>query len=260
MALASEIFVDKSLLIEKTNRMLGTLQRFVCVSRPRRFGKSMAADMLATYYGNGKDTSELFDDLKISGCESYNKNRNQYDVLKVNMQEFMSATGDMDEMLSVLQQRIIDDLKRQYPEQVMGDNLIFAMQDIYADTGRSFVILIDEWDCLFREYKQDKEAQKKYLDFLRAWLKDKDYVSLAYMTEFFGFTESEVKALCEKYKRNFEETKAWYDGYELVSMDGDIQKNCSMYSPKSVVDAMLSGLFDNYWNQTETYETLKVYI
>lgn len=70
----------------------------------------------------------------------------------------------------------------------------------------------------------------------------------------------EVKALCEKYKRSFEETRAWYDGYELVSMDGDIQKNCSMYSPKSVVDAMLSGLFDNYWNQTETYEALKVYI
>ncbi len=289
MALASEIFVDKSLLIEKTNRMLGTLQRFVCVSRPRRFGKSMAADMLAAYYGNGKDTSALFDNLKISSCESYNKNRNQYDVLKVNMQEFMSTTGDMDEMLSVLQQRIIDDLKRQYPEQVMGDNLIFAMQDIYADTGRSFVILIDEWDCLFREYKQDKEAQKKYLDFLRAWLKDKDYVSLAYMTgilpikkygshsalnmfsefsmtnpremtEFFGFTESEVKALCEKYKRNFEETKAWYDGYELISMEGEKQKIFSMYSPKSVVDAMLSGLFDNYWNQTETYEALKVYI
>ena len=289
MALASEIFVDKSLLIEKTNRMLGTLQRFVCVSRPRRFGKSMAADMLAAYYGNGKDTSALFDNLKISSCESYNKNRNQYDVLKVNMQEFMSATGDMDEMLSVLQQRIIDDLKRQYPEQVMGDNLIFAMQDIYADTGRSFVILIDEWDCLFREYKQDKEAQKKYLDFLRAWLKDKDYVSLAYMTgilpikkygshsalnmfsefsmtnpremtEFFGFTESEVKALCEKYKRNFEETKAWYDGYELISMEGEKQKIFSMYSPKSVVDAMLSGLFDNYWNQTETFEALKVYI
>jgi hypothetical protein len=289
MALASEIFVDKSLLIEKTNRMLGTLQRFVCVSRPRRFGKSMAADMLAAYYGSGKDTSTLFDSLKISGCKTYRQNLNQYDVLKINMQEFMSATNSMDEMISVLQQRIMEDLKRQYPVQVMGDNLIFAMQDIYADTGRAFVILIDEWDCLFREYKQDKGAQKKYLDFLRAWLKDKDYVSLAYMTgilpikkygshsalnmfsefsmtnpremaEFFGFTELEVKALCEKYKRSFEETRAWYDGYELVSMDGDIQKNCSMYSPKSVVDAMLSGLFDNYWNQTETYEALKVYI
>lgn len=182
MALASEIFVDKSLLIEKTNRMLGTLQRFVCVSRPRRFGKSMAADMLAAYYGSGKDTSTLFDSLKISGCKTYRQNLNQYDVLKINMQEFMSATNSMDEMISVLQQRIMEDLKRQYPVQVMGDNLIFAMQDIYADTGRAFVILIDEWDCLFREYKQDKGAQKKYLDFLRAWLKDKDYVSLAYMT------------------------------------------------------------------------------
>mgnify|MGYP000057439556 CR=1 FL=1 len=289
MALASEIFIDKSLLIEKTNRMIGTLQRFVCVSRPRRFGKSMAADMLAAYYGSGKDTSTLFDSLKISGCKTYRQNLNQYDVLKINMQEFMSATNSMDEMISVLQQRILEDLKRQYPVQVMGDNLIFAMQDIYADTGRSFVILIDEWDCLFREYKQDKNAQKKYLDFLRAWLKDKDYVSLAYMTgilpikkygshsalnmfmeysmtdpgnmaEYFGFTEKEVENLCIEYGMSIEETKAWYNGYGLYSHNKQEDILYSIYNPKSVVEAMLRHRFGNYWNQTETYEALKIYI
>lgn len=151
------------------------------------------------------------------------------------------------------------------------------------------MILIDEWDCLFREYKQNKDAQKKYLDFLRAWLKDKDYVALAYMTgilpikkygshsalnmfteysmtnpremaEYFGFTEKEVTSLCERFHRNFEETQAWYDGYELVAVNGEEKISYAMYSPKSVVDAMLSGVFDNYWNQTETYEALKVYI
>ena len=289
--LNSEIYVDKTDLLIQTNRLLRTKQKFVCISRPRRFGKSMAADMLAAYYGQGENTEELFRGLKISEAPTFHQHLNQYDVIKINMQEFLSTTKSVEEMLKMLSDYLVWDLKekRQYPVQVMGDNLIFAMQDIYADTGRAFVILIDEWDCLFREYKQDKGAQKKYLDFLRAWLKDKDYVSLAYMTgilpikkygshsalnmfsefsmtnpremaEFFGFTELEVKALCEKYKRSFEETRAWYDGYELVSMDGDIQKNCSMYSPKSVVDAMLSGLFDNYWNQTETYEALKVYI
>ena len=80
------------------------------------------------------------------------------------------------------------------------------------------------------------------------------------MAEFFGFTEEEVRALCATYKRNFEEAQAWYDGYELVAMDGENPKIYSMYSPKSVVDAMLSGLYDNYWNQTETYEALKIYI
>lgn len=80
------------------------------------------------------------------------------------------------------------------------------------------------------------------------------------MAEFFGFTEKEVRTLCNQYKRSFEETRAWYDGYELITLNGDQKKNYAMYSPKSVVDAMLSGVFDNYWNQTETYEALKTYI
>jgi hypothetical protein len=285
----SKIYVDKSGLISKTNDVLGTEQRFVCVSRPRRFGKSMAANMLAAYYGRGEDTEELFADLKIREVESFRKHLNQYDVIRINMQEFLSVTHDMDEMLSMLQKRLLRELKKQYPEYIDCDYLIFAMKDVFSCTKHPFVILIDEWDCVFREFKQDTNAQKKYLDFLRAWLKDQEYVALAYMTgilpvkkygshsalnmfteysmlnpremaEFFGFTENEVKELCLEYKRNFQEAQAWYDGYELVTMEGENRKTYSMYSPKSVVDAMLSGVFDNYWNQTETYEALKAYI
>lgn len=98
------------------------------------------------------------------------------------MQEFLSVTHDVDEMLTILQKRLIKELKLKYPDYVDSEYLVFAMQDIFMYTNHPFVILIDEWDCLFREYKQNKDAQKKYLDFLRAWLKDKDYVALAYMT------------------------------------------------------------------------------
>lgn len=98
------------------------------------------------------------------------------------MQEFLSVTHDVDEMLTILQKRLIKELKLKYPDYVDSEYLIFVMQDIFMYTNPPFVILIDEWDCLFREYKQNKDAQKKYLDFLRAWLKDKDYVALAYMT------------------------------------------------------------------------------
>ena len=87
-SLNSEIYVDKTELIEKTNAVLDTRQKFLCVSRPRRFGKSMAADMLAAYYERGEDSASLFDSLKISKSVSYQKHRNQYDVIKVNMQEF----------------------------------------------------------------------------------------------------------------------------------------------------------------------------
>ena len=289
MSLNSEIFVDKSELLDVTNRYVNTQQRFMCVSRPRRFGKSMAADMLAAYYDCGDDTEELFKGLSISQCKSYRKHLNQYDVLKINMQEFLSRSDDVEGMLTLMQRRILSDLKQKYPEYVREEDLVFAMQDVYSHTKRSFVILIDEWDCLFREYQQDQKAQKKYLDFLRAWLKDQDNVAFAYMTgilpikkygshsalnmfteysmtdpgnmaEYFGFTEEEVSTLCQKYSMNFEEAKAWYNGYHLITHSKNGDQRYSIYNPKSVVESMLRHKFGTYWNQTETYEALKIYI
>ena len=207
------------------------------------------------------------------------------------MQEFHSAANDIEHMLKMLNEYVIFDLKEQYEQVRFRDekNLVQVMKDIYSYTKHPFVILIDEWDCLFREYQQDQEAQKKYLDFLRFWLKDKEYVALAYMTgilpikkygshsalnmfteysmtdpgnlaEYFGFTETEVQELCEKYKMNFEEARAWYNGYHLISHEDGCRRVYSMYSPKSVVEAMQKRRFGTYWNQTETYEALKVYI
>ena len=287
--LRSQIYVDKTGLIKQVNRWIRTEQKFICVSRPRRFGKSMAVDMLTAYYACGEDTSALFSNLKIASADSYREHLNQYDVIKINMQEFLSATNSVEEMLKSLQKRLLKDLKYVYPDFVDEDSLIWSMKDIFAKTNRPFVILIDEWDCLFREYAHNTDAQKVYLDFLRAWLKDQDYVALAYMTgilpikkygthsalnmfseysilnprefaEFFGFTEDEVKALCEEYRMDFEEARAWYDGYDLITHSRDGDTHFSMYNPKSVVEAMLGHKFDAYWNQTETYEALKVYI
>ena len=291
-SLRSEIYVDKTMLISQVNRRIRTEQKFLCVSRPRRFGKSMAADMLSAYYNCGEDTSVLFANLKISSAESYREHLNQYDVIKINMQEFLSATDSVEEMLAMLQKYVSFDLFDQYEGKVRfrdEKNFIQVMKDVYAKTNRPFVILIDEWDCLFREYSHNTDAQRKYLDFLRAWLKDQDYVALAYMTgilpikkygthsalnmfteysmtdprelaEYFGFTEDEVKALCEEYEMDFDEARAWYDGYELVTYSKAGNTCHSMYNPKSVVEAMLSHKYGTYWNRTETYEALKVYI
>ncbi len=290
-SLKSKIYVDKSGLLAILNELVDTEQRYVCVSRPRRFGKSMAANMLAAYYGSSEDTSALFASLEISQCTGYREHLNQYDVLKINMQDFLSESQSIEEMLAHLTACLIRDLKNGFPQIDFSyaKSLVSVMREVFAQTGRSFIILIDEWDCLFREYESNKEAQKQYLDFLRVWLKDKEYVGLAYMTGilpikkygshsalnmfteysmtnpremagYFGFTEDEVKKLCETYQRSFDETQAWYDGYDLVMFDGTVQKTYAMYSPKSVVEAMLSGVYDNYWNQTESYEALKVYI
>lgn len=102
MALNSQIFVDKSGMIDRTNRLIKTMQRFICVSRPRRFGKSMALDMLAAYYGRETDSRSLFDDLQISKKENYLKNLNQYDVIEINVQEFLSATHTVDDMIKMI--------------------------------------------------------------------------------------------------------------------------------------------------------------
>ena len=269
-SLRSKIYVDKSELIAKTNEALCTEQRYICVSRPRRFGKSMAANMLAAYYDRSENTEELFRNLAISKDSSYKENLNQYDVIKINMQEFLSMSGTMEEMLDMLKKYLVLDFEEAYPQVRFRDekNLIQVMKDVFSYTRCPFVILID---------------------FLRAWLKDKDYVALAYMTgilpikkygshsalnmfteysmtdpgelaEYFGFTEQEVSVLCEKYEMNFEDAKTWYDGYRLIAHRQTGNECYSMYSPKSVVEAMLRHKFGTYWNQTETYEALKIYI
>ncbi len=279
------------MLIARVNEVVNTQQQFLCVSRPRRFGKTMAADMLSAYYGCGEDTRSLFSNLKIGGDASFEENLNKYDVIKINMQSFLSGSNSVDEMLARLQKYVSAELKLSNTSVPFldEDNFIQVMKDVFGFTNRPFVILIDEWDCLFREYRYDTESQKKYLDFLRAWLKDQDYVALAYMTgilpikkygthsalnmfmeysmtdpgdfaPYFGFTEKEVSALCDAYGMSFEETRAWYDGYDLVTHSREGNTHFHIYSPKSVVESVHRHKFGTYWNQTETYEALKAYI
>ena len=282
--LASDIYVDKTGLLQYTNSVMHTLQKYVCVSRPRRFGKSVTANMLTAYYSKGCNSENLFDSLEISKDKNYKTHLNQYNTISLNMQEFLSRTGDVKSLLLRMQKMIMRELKNEYPDVDYFDDtdLIESMQDIFNQKQISFIIIIDEWDCIFREYREDREAQELYLDFLRDFLKDKAYVRLAYMTgilpikkygthsalnmfdefsmidpgplaSYVGFTEAEVQALCERYKMDMQEIKAWYDGY---SFDGEM----SVYSPRSVVSCMQYGRLENYWNRTESFEALQVYI
>lgn len=283
-AVNSDIYVDKTELIKYTNSIVDTLQSCVCVSRPRRFGKSMAADMLTAYYSKGCDSRELFSGLEIAKDESFEEHLNKYDTIFLNMQEFLSRSSNVKELLERVEGKVIRELKKQYPEVELYDenDLAETMQDIFAESECPFIVIIDEWDCIFREFKHDKAAQEIYLDFLRDLLKDKEYIYLAYMTgilpikkygthsalnmfdefsmidpgplaEYVGFTEKEVEALCQKYQMDINEIKNWYDGYSFEEVE-------SVYSPKSVVSCMRLGKLGNYWNQTETFEALQIYI
>lgn len=283
-AVNSDIYVDKTGLIKYTNSIVDTLQSCVCVSRPRRFGKSMAADMLTAYYSKGCDSRELFSSLEIAKDENFEEHLNKYDTIFLNMQEFLSRSSNVKELLERVEGKVIRELKKQYPDVELYDenDLAETMQDIFAESECPFIVIIDKWDCIFREFKHDKAAQEIYLDFLRDLLKDKEYIYLAYMTgilpikkygthsalnmfdefsmidpgplaEYVGFTEKEVEALCQKYQMDINEIKNWYDGYSFEEVE-------SVYSPKSVVSCMRLGKLGNYWNQTETFEALQIYI
>ena len=282
-ALNSEIYIDKTELITYTNGVINTEQQYICVSRPRRFGKSMAANMLTAYYSRGCDSREMFSKYKIARADSFEKHLNKYNVIHINMVNFLSHGNSMTEVISYLERRLIHELKREYSDVDCFDwnDLISVLEDIFAEKKTPFVFIIDEWDCIFRKHINDTDAQTKYLDYLRNLLKNQSYIALAYMTgilpikkygehsainvfyeysmtdakpisKFTGFTEDEVKFLCEKYDKPFEQMKHWYDGYCL---DG-----ISIYNPKSVVESILRNNFGNYWTSTETYEALKVYI
>lgn len=281
-AIESEIYVDKTNLIRYLNRVLRTQQKYVCVSRPRRFGKSTAVNMISAYYDKTVN-GDIFKKFHIFD-EDGMKQQGRYDVIRINMQEFLSNSSDVNSMVALLSKVVLRELQREYPDvdYLLPDKLTFSMQDIFSQKGNQFVILIDEWDCIFREYPHDIEEQKKYLDFLRDWLKDKTYVALAYMTgilpikkygthsalnmfnefsmenpgelaQYVGFTETEVHALCESYHIDAEECSYWYNGYYFPQCG-------HIYNPTSIVSVMLTGIFDDYWNKTETYNALKIYI
>jgi len=283
-SLRSKIYVDKSGIIAYTNEVLNTRQKYVCISRPRRFGKTMTADMLTAYYSRGCDSLDMFENLKIASEISFKEHLNKYNVFFLNIQEFLSKYHKIDLMLKKMTDRINKDILEEYPNFDFADidDLSDAMEVLFKLSGIPIIFIIDEWDCIFREHQRNKTAQKAYLDFLRNLLKDRKYIALTYMTgilpikkygthsalnmfrefsmtdpremaEFIGFTGEEVMALCVKYGMDYEEMAAWYDGYSFPNF-----KN--VYNPKSVVEALLSKLFNNYWSQTETYEALKIYI
>jgi len=282
-SLNSEIYVDKSGIISLTNSCINTRDKYVCISRPRRFGKSMTAEMLCAYYSRGSESGELFAGLKIASDGSFAEHLNRYNVVHLNMADFSSKGKNIEEKIDYISKCILRDLKKEFPGSGCSDwsDLNDVLKVVFDETRIPFVFIIDEWDSIFREHENDTAAQKYYLDFLRALLKDQAYVGLAYMTgilpikkygvhsalnmfteismidteryaEFTGFTGSEVEELCSKYSMPIEEIRKWYDGYEVNGI--------KVFNPRSVVRSMMSHKLGSYWTSTETYDALKKYI
>ncbi|MBO4351174.1 MAG: AAA family ATPase [Proteobacteria bacterium] len=281
-----EIYVDKSGIFKSLNDWLGKDSGYVCLTRPRRFGKSMAAAMIAAYYCNAYDSHDLFDKLAVHRLKSYEQHINKYAVVSFDAQELRDYVNDPMEFVPMVYQQIGKELKKVWPDAVTeGDALGKMLKDINAATGTKFVVIIDEWDSIFRRDKTNKEATKAWVQCLRTLFKSasaRQYIALAYITgilpikkydvesslnvfreytmidsrpleSFFGFTEKEVQKLCKKYKVDFDETKRWYDGYQIV-------KEFSIYNPTAVVQTMQRKMFNVYWTQTGAFDVLKDYI
>lgn len=280
------IYVDKTELIAFINSKLGTKDKLTCVSRPRRFGKSFAAQMLCAYYDRTCDSHGLFEGFEIAKDPSFEKYINQYDVIYLDLTWFIANTKDMNDVVSTLQEEVITELLEAYPDIKKENTLPEMLSSVSASTGNKFIIIIDEWDALFREAKENTALQEEYIFLLRGLFRsgvitDK-MIEGAYMTgilpikkygtqsavsdfqeytmlspepleKYVGFTESEVTELCKKYDVDFDEMKRWYDGYSL-------QQYKSIYNPNSVMQAVKRHRFGSYWARTETYESLKIYI
>lgn len=279
-------YVDKSGLIAVVNRTLFTRQRFTCVSRCRRFGKSMAAEMLVAYYDKSCDSRKLFADLKIAGDPTFEKHLNKYPVICLDVASFVAGYRDGD-VVGEMDAALVKDLRKAYPSVSAGEthDLMDLLMCVANETGDRFIFIIDEWDAICREYPSESPMMRKYVDWLRKLFKSLQAINVfagVYMTgilpikkyktqsalnnfeeysviepgdmaSYFGFTKNEVRALAEKSDVDFDELVKWYDGY----MIGD---EPSMFNPNSVMAALRRHRCIGYWNKTATYDTIVPYI
>ena len=281
-ALNAKIYVDKTELIHYTNSVLESTDAFICNSRPRRFGKSVTADMLTAYYSKGCDSEKMFSELKIAHSETFKRYLNQYDVIHFDMQWCMEPAGGPEKVISFLTKSVLAELRDLYPDTI-PENIVSlpeALSLINVLKKKKFVIIIDEWDVLIRDEAANQRIQEEYINFLRSLFKGNmptRYIALAYMTgilpikkfktqsalnnfdeftmidasclaPYIGFTEEEVKELCVKYQVDFGKVKCWYDGYFL--------EDYQVYNPKAVVSVLTKKKFKSYWSETGTYEAI----
>lgn len=280
--LNARIYVDKSGLIRYTNSVLASTDAFICNSRPRRFGKSITANMLTAYYSRGCNSEEMFSGLEISKAEDFKRHLNQYDVIHLDIQWCIEPAGGPEHVVSYISEKTIAELREYYQDVPMKEtkSLPEALSQINTATGKRFVIIIDEWDVLIRDEATNELIQKEYIGFLRGLFKGTEptkYIQLAYLTgilpikkektqsalnnfdeftmlspgslaQFIGFTEDEVRSLAATYHQDFDKVKRWYDGYLL--------KDYEVYNPRAVVSVMLNGEFKSYWSETASYEAI----
>ena len=284
-------FVDKSMLLQELIPAFGAAERFYCITRPRRFGKSVAANMIAAFFGKAVDAKAIFDKLLISSSEHYLEQLNQYHVVYIDFSELPRNCASYQQYIDEIQNGINEDLAETYPEcKISIEGSVWGnFTEIFQKTGEKFLFVMDEWDAVFYLSFMTDADRDEYLGFLKQLLKGRVYVEFAYMTgimpiakysdgselnmfveynmatsvrfsEFFGFREEEVDQLFERYQNTTRkpmidraELREWYDGYDTAGGE-------RLYNPRSVVCALTNNQLGNYWVSSGRYDSVFSYL
>ena len=282
-AIKSKIYIDKTGLLNELNQRIGSEDNCISLSHARRFGKSQAASMIESYYSAGCDSASLFSGYKISEAEDYMEHLNRYNVIHLDISSF--ADRYKETLVDNIWRILYAELKEAFPDIMEADNPIGTiLMQVYKKSGRAFVIIIDEWDCVIRNHADRQDLVHIYLQFLHSLFKSHEanrFLALGYITgilpikkindesalnnfreytmiksksftEYFGFTEEEVKKLCLTYDMDFESVKAWYNGYYISGKH--------MYNPNSVYQSMVEKEYDSYWKNTSSFSTINDFI
>lgn len=286
-------FIDKTKLLEELFPLVQTGNNHICITRPRRFGKTVMANMIAAFFSKAKDAQDIFQPLQISQAMDYRKYRNQFSVIHIPLNELGGRCTSYAQYIDRIEKRLVRDLRREYPHAEIeeGESAADALLDVYtADETARFIFVLDEWDFIFHQSFISENDKTQYLAFLRELLKDKPYVLLAYMTgilpiakyssgselnmfseftmvseerfsEYFGFTEKEVDELFARYQKQNQKPaqvtreglKLWYDGYHTKLGE-------RLYNPRSVVLSLSNNNLGNYWSSSGPYDEIFYYV
>lgn len=286
-------FVDKSKMLEELFPLVQTGNNHICITRPRRFGKTVMANMIASFFSNVCDAQDIFQTLQIAHSDGYDKYRNQFPVIHISFNESGRHCSSYEQYIDWIEKKLVKDLKKEYPEaEISGEaGAAEALLELYAeDDNAQFIFVLDEWDFIFHQSFITENDKRNYLTFLRNLLKDRPYVRLAYMTgilpiakyssgselnmfseytlaseerfsEYFGFTEKEVDLLFLRYQGlekkqkhvTREGLKQWYDGYHTKAGE-------RLYNPRSVVMSLSNNNLGNYWTSSGPYDEIYYYI
>lgn len=291
-AVHSPYFIDKSAMLDEIIPRIDTMENYICVTRPRRFGKTLAANMIASYLSKGCDSHALFDGLNISHSEQYDKHLNKYSVIFITFNRIPRHCGSYEQYIGYIEKKILQDLREAYPDILTEENdaVWDVLRSIYnQDPSAHFIFIFDEWDYIFHRDFISRKDQADYIDFLSNLLKGQPYVALAYMTgilpiakyssgselnmfleytmaseemfgSYFGFTENEVSLLYQKYlarqnspRITVDGLRTWYDGYHIRSGE-------RIYNPRSVVAALTNNNLGNYWTNSGPYDEIYYYV